>query len=130
MGSSDTTVVSRVAVGGPACTRLPGVTSALLTRPAMGDRTRVHSRLSLAVSTAASAPRTAASALAWPLVRLSYSSREIACTSTNRWARSTSLAARDAAVRNDCQGDGRGRWRPRGFAATADEDAEPEHAVP
>ena len=64
MESSETTVVSRVASGGPACTRLPSVTSARLTRPAMGDRTAVQPRLSRAVSTAASAARTAATLLA------------------------------------------------------------------
>ncbi len=57
-------MVSSVASGGPACTRLPSVTSARLTRPAIGDRTSVHPRLSRAVSTAASAARTAATPLA------------------------------------------------------------------
>ena len=43
--------MSRVAVGGPACTRFPSVTSARLTRPLIGERTSVHSRLSRAVAT-------------------------------------------------------------------------------
>ena len=74
MESSATTVVSSVASGGPAWTRLPSVTSARLTRPVIGERTLVQFRLSWAVSTAASAARTAATLLAWALVRLSNSS--------------------------------------------------------
>src|SRR5690349_24970752 len=65
----------------------------------MGERTWVHPRLSRAVSTAASAARTAATLLAWALVRLSNSSREMAWTFTNFSARATSRAARSAAVR-------------------------------
>ena len=92
-------MVSSVASGGPAWTRLPGVTSARLTRPEIGERTSVHSRLRRAVATAASAARTLASPWACSLVRLSSSSREIAWTATSRSARCTSRPARSAPVR-------------------------------
>ena len=60
-------------MGPPAWTRLPAVTSARPTRPLMGERTRVHSRLSRAVATAACAACTVAaprSAAAGPVVEL------------------------------------------------------------
>ena len=82
--------MSSVGSGAPPCTTLPAVTSARLMRPLMGARTRVHSRLSFAVRTAASAPWIEALASALPLTRASYSSREIAFSATSGSARSDS----------------------------------------
>ena len=92
MGSIETIVVSSVGAG-VVCTRFPVVISARPMRPEIGARTTVHSRLSRAVRTAASADRIAASPSARPLVRESSSSREIACVLTSRCARSSSMSA-------------------------------------
>jgi hypothetical protein len=52
--------VSNVAAFEPPVTRLPAVTTALLTRPLIGAVMRVNSRLSFAESTAARAAATSA----------------------------------------------------------------------
>ena len=60
----------------PSLDQVPSVTIGVLTRPEIGERTRVHSRLSLATVTAASATRTDAPLCAAALTRASCSSRD------------------------------------------------------
>jgi len=87
-----------VGVGPSPTTRFPTVTSALLTRPAMGERTWVNSRLRRAVCTAASAARMLASVSPWAATRSSYSRLAMALSASSRSARASSVRANPARV--------------------------------
>ena len=94
IGESDTTVVSSVALS----TRLPAVTMARDTRPAIGDVTRVNERLSFAASSSAPAAASRALATAAFAASCSYSSRDVAFCASSRSARSAYERARPSSA--------------------------------
>ncbi len=114
-GESDTTVVNSVAPS----TRLPAVTMARDTRPAIGDVTRVNERFSCAASRAAPAAASFACATAASASICSASSRDVAfCASSRcarwRYVRASSTSARGrapAARRATSAWNGRGSIR-------------------